>query len=346
MKLLTRDEFRESVQARDNYACVNCGISGPNVKLDSHHICERRLFADGGYYLDNGATLCDPTCHMFAEMTILSPQTLREKCGIKNIVLPDHLYKDNEYDKWGNIVFPNGRRLKGELFYDESVQKILKAGNVLSLFDSYVKYPRTYHLPWSPGRTKDDRVLENINNFIGKRVVVSLKMDGENTTLYNDYIHARSLEGNSHPSQTYVRNLHSKIAHDIPAGMRICGENLYAKHSIGYENLESYFYVFSIWNENVCLSWPETLEYAELLGLSKVPVFYWNIFDEKTIRDIFARDYAASHEGYVIRLEESFNYGDFRKSVAKWVRPNHVAETVHNWRNGWYAAPETVNKLK
>lgn len=62
-KLLTRDEFRRAVFARDGYRCAACGARPSDialvVDLDAHHIMERRLFPDGGYYLDNGATLCD-----------------------------------------------------------------------------------------------------------------------------------------------------------------------------------------------------------------------------------------------------------------------------------------------
>jgi 5-methylcytosine-specific restriction endonuclease McrA len=56
--LLTRDEFRKQVFERDNYRCVICGAKNgdKHVKLDAHHIIERRLWADGGYYLENGAT--------------------------------------------------------------------------------------------------------------------------------------------------------------------------------------------------------------------------------------------------------------------------------------------------
>ena len=45
------------------------------------------------------------------------------------------------------------------------------------------KYPRTYHVPWSPGTTSDDRLLKSVDQFVGKRVVVTEKMDGENTTM-------------------------------------------------------------------------------------------------------------------------------------------------------------------
>jgi hypothetical protein len=48
-----------------------------------------------------------------------------------------------------------GSRLRGELFADGLVQKIRGEGGVLGLFTHYVRYPRTYHLPWSPGLTDD-----------------------------------------------------------------------------------------------------------------------------------------------------------------------------------------------
>jgi len=58
--LLTRDEFREEALKRDNHQCVWC--KGTN-DLAVHHIIERKLFEDGGYYMHNGASLC-PECHI------------------------------------------------------------------------------------------------------------------------------------------------------------------------------------------------------------------------------------------------------------------------------------------
>ena len=174
MKLLTRDEFRNQVFERDNHHCVVCYNPGQ----DSHHILERRLWNDGGYYIGNGATVCGD-CHIKAEQTLISCDELREKAGITQIVLPEHMYGDLESEKWGNILLVSGRRLKGELFFDESVQKILSSGGVLELFDEYVKYPRSMHLPWSHP-SKDDKVIKNLDAFIGQEVVVTLKMDGEN----------------------------------------------------------------------------------------------------------------------------------------------------------------------
>ncbi|HVY62899.1 MAG TPA: RNA ligase family protein [Planctomycetota bacterium] len=303
---------------------------------DAHHILERRLFADGGYYLDNGASLCERH-HLDAEMTQLSCEAIREAAHITRVVLPEHLYCDQRYDKWGNPILPSGRRLVGELMSDPSVRKVLEAGGVLGAFTSRVKYPRTYHLPWSPGVVKDDRLLPSLAGFEGEDVVVTIKMDGENTTMYRDGMHARSIEYESHPSRSYVKAMHARVAHEIPEGWRVCGENLFAQHSIRYEALPGYFLVFSVWNaENQCLSWDETVEWAALLGFTTVPVAWrgpWSSSTREAKLEKLARSTGERMEGYVVRVARAFRYGDFRRFVGKYVRAGHV--TTHDrWMHG------------
>lgn len=336
MKLLTRDEFREGVFKRDSYKCVICGEPGK----DAHHIIERRLFSDGGYYLENGATLCSKH-HLLAESTELSCEEIRNKIGITDFPIPEHYYRDIDYDKWGNILLPNGNRLKGELFFDESVQKIIKP--VLNEFIKHVKYPRTYHVPWSV-MGKDDRMLEDDSCFEGREVVATLKMDGENSTLYNDYTHARSINSGSHPTRDWLKGYWSQISYLIDENMRLCGENMYAVHSIKYEDLESYFYLFSIWIDMKCLSWDETKEYAGIIGCNVVPEFYRGIYDRKAIIKEFETNHS-HNEGYVIRLADEFNYSDFRKSVAKFVKPE-FRQAINNSHGHWISKKIEKNELK
>jgi hypothetical protein len=74
------------------------------------------------------------------------------------------------------------------------------------------KYPRTPHLPWSPGRTGDDILLDSIRHLERLQdVVVTEKRDGENTTLYRDYLHARSLDSSSHVSRNWLKCFHAEI---------------------------------------------------------------------------------------------------------------------------------------
>jgi hypothetical protein len=323
--LMSRDEFRRAVFARDRNRCVVCG----SPAQDAHHIVERRLWPDGGYYLDNGASVCGPH-HLMAESTELSCGDLRAACGIARVVLPPHLYADEEVDKWGNPVLQNGQRLRGELFHDESVQKVLAP--VLHLFTDRVKYPRTYHLPWSPSVPKDDKVMPDLGGLDGEEVVVTLKMDGEQTTMLRDGFHARSLDTPSHPSRDWLWSVHREVGHEIPPGWRVCGENLYAVHSIRYLNLAAPFQVFSVWDDRgACLSWDETVEWAALLGLATVAVLWRGMWDEGLLRALGPRDPRGDPcEGYVVRAARSFRAAEFRSVVGKWVRAGHV-QTHGHW---------------
>lgn len=204
-----------------------------------------------------------------------------------------------------------------------------------------VKYPRTFHCPWSLAVQSDDRMHASMDMFHGKRVVVTEKMDGENTSIYSDYTHARSIIGRPHVSRDWVKGFASTWQSDLPAGWRVCGENVYAQHSIAYEELETYFLGFSVWNDkNECLSWDDTVEWFDLLGIKSVPVLYSGIYNEELIKGI-SLDFS-KQEGYVIRLSDSFHYDDFRNSVAKFVRKGHVQEDGEHWMS-----KEVVpNKLK
>ena len=40
------------------------------------------------------------------------------------------------------------------------------------------KYNRSFHLNFSPGATSDDKIADNINNLIGREIVITEKLDG------------------------------------------------------------------------------------------------------------------------------------------------------------------------
>lgn len=339
---MERAEFRSAVFARDGHKCVVCGAPGQ----DAHHIMERRLFPDGGYELDNGVTVCGP-CHLKAEATDIHPEELRQLAGIATVVLPEHLYPDAAYDKWGNVLLENGQRLKGELFDDASVRRVLEFH--LHEFTDRVKYPRTYHLPWSPGYTSDDRVMVDTSGLDGRECVMTMKMDGEQTTIYADgYVHARSIDSGSHPTRDRVKALAAEVAYELPGNWRICGENLYAKHSIHYRGLDSFFLVFSVWENLRCLPWDETVEWCKLLGLATVPVLWrgkFNANNEDEVHRVFKvnRNYGgeAEHEGYVLRRASDFHMRDFRQAVGKYVRSQHVRTHGH-----WMREQIVLNGVK
>lgn len=214
------------------------------------------------------------------------------------------------------------------------------------------KYPKTYHLPWSPGLQNDDRVAPSMLPFESlQEIVVTEKLDGENTTMYSDRFHARSMDSKNHDSRNFVKGVWGTVRWQIPNFLRICGENMYAKHSIFYNELPSYFFVFAIFKEykdesgnlrDECLSWDETVDICEQLGLMHVPVLYRGPWDRKAIDACMTgvSKFGGEQEGYVIRNSKAFDFADFQTNVVKYVREKHV-RTNKFWMSEWMP-----NKLK
>jgi len=205
-----------------------------------------------------------------------------------------------------------------------------------------IKYPRTRHLPFSLGRGSDDKVIATLEHLNGREVIMPEKMDGENSTLYTKHYHARSLDSKHHESRDWLKKFHGEISYKIPENLRICGENLYAQHSIAYDDLLSYFYGFSVWDErNVSLSVAETDMWFEELGIVQPQIFYRGTFDIKVAIDLANSLDTEKHEGFVVRVVDEIPYDDFDKLVAKWVRPAHVQTDEH-----WMHKTVVPNKLR
>lgn len=205
------------------------------------------------------------------------------------------------------------------------------------------KYERTPHFSWSESVASDDKIITSLAILEAcDDIVVTEKMDGENTNLYTNYLHARSATYSYHPSRNWVKRLHAEMGFNIPENLKLCGENLYAKHSIHYQDLESYFLLFSVWTEEkVALSWDETEEWAQLLGLKTVPVLYRGPWNEKLLRELPSKMDLNKQEGYVVRPARAIAQAEFGQCVAKYVRPQHVQSDEH-----WMHQEMVLNKLR
>ena len=213
-----------------------------------------------------------------------------------------------------------------------------------------LKYPRTYHFPFSPGTTSDDRIKYDWQGILQHELVVTEKLDGENTCIKSDGVYARS-----HAAPT--RNPWAKNAWEIWERIKlnlididVFGENLYGQHSIEYTRLEHHFYVFAIREGDKWLSWDEVVFYADVLELPTVPVIKRGIFTEKEITELInstikeESQLGGKCEGVVCRTAQSFynlpteQVGQhFSNNVLKYVRKNHV-KTDEHWTRNWQRA--------
>lgn len=297
-QLLSREAFKQAVFKRDHYQCVMCGAPA----VDAHHIIERHLWGDGGYYLENGASVCAEH-HLQCESTEISVTTLREKCGIQTIWQPPHLYNEYLYDKWGNPLIPDSKRLKGELFQQDNVQKILQQGRVLDQFIDQYLYPKTPYFQYSNGTSTPDFYLpfQLLNQ---QNIVITEYFSPFVVSFYSETLQADALQSLSTEVNQVLQHYWSTKANSIPQGWRVCCEIL--------NTLPLQLKGLNIWNEmNECLSVVETLDYFELLEIPTAAILYQGVLSTST-----PLINSANPAHYRIRVAESYAYSEHRFKAA------------------------------
>ncbi|MCK9781553.1 MULTISPECIES: RNA ligase family protein [Enterobacterales] len=225
------------------------------------------------------------------------------------------------------------------------------------------KYDRTYHYPFSPGTTNDDRInaqwWQDICQI--KQLIHTEKLDGENNCLNKMGVFARS---HATPTQSawtsQLRQRWQMMKNDL-GELDIFGENLYAIHSIEYAHLEEYFYVFAVRYKDKWLSWEEVQFYASLFDLPTVPEItlpkcqdktdFENMIVSQAKQASFFQSYdvltqkMSPMEGIVTRDAHAFSLDDFSHRVFKYVRKDHVKTDVH-WKKNWRRAPLIWEKVQ
>ncbi|WP_127960112.1 RNA ligase family protein [Serratia microhaemolytica] len=218
------------------------------------------------------------------------------------------------------------------------------------------KYGRTYHYPFSPGTTSDDRINKNYWQNIQAidKLIHTEKLDGENNCLNRYGVFARSHAAPTDSAWTrQIRQRWQQIKNDL-GEIELFGENLYAVHSIEYHALEQTFYLFAVRYKDHWLSWEEVKFYAALFDFSCVPEITLSqpvitaeeyrlaiIAQASTCGSFMPHDInnglPCTMEGIVSRNAAEFPVADFSRQVFKYVRHNHV-KTDRHWRVNWQRA--------
>ncbi|CCG98421.1 hypothetical protein FAES_0409 [Fibrella aestuarina BUZ 2] len=219
------------------------------------------------------------------------------------------------------------------------------------------KYGRTYHYPFSPGTTSDDRINHQFADDLRSitQLIHTEKLDGENNCLNRYGVFARSHASPTvSPWTNTIRQRWQLIRHDL-GDLEVFGENLYAIHSIAYPRLPEHFFVFGIREQGIWLSWEETEFYARLLDFPTVPVLSHSdsvlqpaVIEAEVLAlaaqpSVFGSVEASTgapctREGVVSRCAHAYTTAAFPHRVFKYVRKGHV-QTSEHWTRTWQRAP-------
>jgi len=218
------------------------------------------------------------------------------------------------------------------------------------------KYPRTFHFQFSPEVHDDDKVISMryLGNFLQDEIVILEKLDGANSCLKGH----QGVFGRSHtlptkePWYDHLKGLYYSKLDNLNPDYWYFGENTYAIHSIKYTDMDSYFYLFAIYDtvNKIWLSWDDLVEEAKRVDIPTVPVLFRgtvismaevNKWMDKHITD--ESQLGGELEGFVMRVTKAIPGDKFNEFVAKYVRKGHV-QTDDHWTKNWKPQTLKVNK--
>lgn len=350
-----RKQFRRNVFERDNNTCLVPWCE--NKADDAHHILERDLWDDGGYIVENGASVCNKH-HQYAETNDIPPQAFYMWANIDDPKLPSQI-ETVDVNKWGDT-------------FEQPPHQDLREN---------IKYQSTRHmlpLYWhddsvaSNRMENDDTDMQSISNLVGIPLVITHKIDGGNCMIVSDVEEPVRARNGRKPDDT-MRPLYrdgglywtQEVNEKLPDSIQVFAEWVRSKHSIhygcnceepcddvgpqlseltGYEDERAYLQIFGAYHKdyNLWLSWDEVAMIADTLGFPTTPVIYEESntdsatyeTEHEAIQDLNKKAHNVIEnggEGIVVRSKFPFHYGQFDRYVGKYVRENHVEDNELHW---------------
>ena len=178
---------------------------------------------------------------------------------------------------------------------------------------------------------------------MGRRVVVTEKLDGSNTLLHRGEVYARSVSAPAAAKWLGMVRKHHAWKVTEP-DVFLYGEEIYGVHSIAYDPVpeDETFHAFALrYGDGSFGSFREMADYARSRAIPVVPVLFEGTFDSvQQVRDFVSEAHAqpsalgGEREGVVLRLAAGFPAADFEHCVCKSVRVGHVQSDEH-WSTRW-----------
>ncbi len=155
------------------------------------------------------------------------------------------------------------------------------------------KYPRTPHLEGSRLQPGDEDLARiDFSEVEGRHIVIEEKIDGANSAISFDEDGTLLLQSRGHYLTGGAREVHYDLFKQWASVHRdafykvlgtryiMYGEWMYAKHSMYYDALPSYFMEFDIYDreKDIYLDTPGRRELTRLMPISSVPVLGEGVF--------------------------------------------------------------------
>lgn len=203
-----------------------------------------------------------------------------------------------------------------------------------------MKYPKTYHLPQSPGHDPE-KPITPYKFFEGNDVVITEKMDGSNVGLCRDRVFSRSGDVPTHPSFDRLKAFHAQIRWHLPEDIIFFGEWCEAVHTYRYNRfnqdaLGDGLLIFAVYEipTGEFASWSEVEYLSYAMGLETVPIIaqrdYFSSFSSlRRFLPTMLEDtsvFGEKREGLVIRNVGAFHINDFNQNVAKFTHASKKGE--------------------
>jgi ATP-dependent RNA circularization protein (DNA/RNA ligase family) len=211
----------------------------------------------------------------------------------------------------------------------------------------FFRFPHTPHVAWlGEGSPRDDKVLSpaEATALLRENVVVEEKLDGANLGISvghdgnlrlqnrGQYLTA-PWSGQFSRLSSWLPLHESALAEALGNHLILFGEWCTARHSIEYNSLSDWFFVFDVYDRQQGRFWSTARrnELTKRLGLSTVPTIFAGVTKVEQLKQLVFQEQSrfgpGPLEGVVIRKESP----DWLEERAKLVHPDFTQAITEHW---------------